>query len=212
MFNASPSFSSPHKLNESVIERAPNKIKRSKVENSDEYDIQPSSFDAQMRRVVFTPQNVPQPSESNFIQMLAASNSIFVDSTSHSELAASLPEIGDWLTELLEDLAECSSCAEEEEITEPTDLALDKARQLLEELANNMVDRPEIYPIQESGVAIDFRGPRSSDNMALFVIEQDGSGVLYHRTSNSRGRLQVDDATALIEEGGVEVLRRLGIR
>ena len=116
-----------------------------------------------------------------------------------------------WLAELLNELTECPAYAREDDMAEPSDIALAKAKQLLEEISSFVVDRPEIYPMQERCVAIDFRGPESMSGV-LFVIEQDGSGALYYRTENSRGRLRVDDAADLLDEGGAMELARIGIR
>ena len=116
-----------------------------------------------------------------------------------------------WLAELLNDLTECPAYARDEDIAEPSDIALAKAKQLLEEISSCVIDRPDIYPMQERSVAIDFRGPESKSGV-LFVIEQDGSGALYYRTENSRGRLRVDDAANLLDEGGAMELARIGIR
>ena len=126
-------------------------------------------------------------------------------------LTTSLQNFGVWLQESLQELAECPTYAQEEEMDEPSDLALTKARDLLEKVANYVVDRPEIYPMQQSSIAIDFRD-RGSRNGVLFLIEQDGSGVLFHRTTNSKGRLRVDDAANLLKEGGIRELKRVGIR
>lgn len=126
-------------------------------------------------------------------------------------LSTSLRNFGVWLQESLQELAECPSCALEEEMDEPSDLALIKAKELLEKVANYVIDRPEIYPMQQSSIAIDFRDPGSKSGV-LFLIEQDGSGALFHRTDNSKGRLRVDDAADLLKEGGIRELRRVGIR
>ena len=129
----------------------------------------------------------------------------------HFEPATSLRNFGVWLQESLEELAECPAYAREEEMDRPSDIALSKAKELLESVANYVIDRPEIYPMQQSSIAIDFRGPDSKSGV-LFLIEQDGSGALFHRTCSSKGRLRVDDAADLVKEGGINELRRVGIR
>ena len=129
----------------------------------------------------------------------------------HLGQAAPLRNRGVWLQELLLELAECPSCAREDEMDEPSDLALSKAKELLEEVANYVSDRPEIYPMQQSSIAIDFRDADSKSGV-LLLIEEDGSGALFHRTGNSKGRLRVDDAADLLKEGGIKELKRVGIR
>ena len=126
-------------------------------------------------------------------------------------LITSSPEFGAWLQESLTELSECPSCALEDEMDEPTDIALDKAKNLLEKIAKHVIDQPDVYPMQDSSIAIDFRSPNGK-NGVLFLVERDGSGVLFYRTSNSKGRIRVDDATDLIKEGGIRVLKRVGIR
>jgi len=138
------------------------------------------------------------------------------DSASTSTIDRSGPttlsrNFGVWLQESLRELAECPVDAQEEEMDEPSDVALSKAKDFLENVANYVIDRPEIYPMRQSSIAIDFRGPDSKSGV-LFLIEKDGSGVLFRRTCNSKGRLRVDDAADLIKEGGVRELRRVGIR
>ncbi len=129
----------------------------------------------------------------------------------HFGLATSLPIFGDWLQESLQDLTECPSYALEEEMDEPSDVALAKAKELLEKVANYVIDRPEIYPMRQSSIAIDFRDPDNKSGV-LFLIEQDGTGALFHRTGNSKGRLRVDDAADLLKEGGIRELKRVGIQ
>ncbi len=63
--------------------------------------------------------------------------------------------------------------------------------------------------VDECSIAIDFRIPERLSGV-LFVFEQHGSGVLFHRTENSKGRLCVDDASDLLCEGGFEALKRVG--
>ena len=126
-------------------------------------------------------------------------------------LTTPFQNFGVWLQESLQELAECPSYAQEEEMDEPSNLAMTKARELLRRVAQHVIDRPEVYPMQESCIAIDFRTPGSMSGV-LFLIENDGSGALYHRTANSKGRLRVDDAADLLGEGGFRELKRVGIR
>ena len=121
------------------------------------------------------------------------------------------PFSAEWLEELLNEFKEFSAYAQDEDIEEPSEVALSKAKNLLKEISFYVFDRPDVYPMQERCIAIDFRGPESKSGV-LFVIEQDGSGALYRRTENSRGRLRVDDAADLLSEGGIMELKRVGIR
>ena len=116
-----------------------------------------------------------------------------------------------WLEASLNELDECSASALDEGLEKPSELGLMKARKLLEAVSTRITDRPDIYPMDEGSIAIDFRNPESKSGV-LFLIEQDGSGVLFHRTKSSKGRLRVDDAADLLQEGGFLELERVGIR
>lgn len=126
-------------------------------------------------------------------------------------LAASVVTTAMWLEESLNELEECSACAVDEGLEEPSELGLTKARKLLETVSTRITNRPDIYPMDEGSIAIDFRNPESRSGV-LFLVEQDGSGALFHRTKNSKGRLRVDDAADLLREGGFLELERVGIR
>ncbi len=126
-------------------------------------------------------------------------------------LAASVVTTATWLEASLNELEECSACAVDEGLKEPSELGLTKARKLLETVSTRITNRPDIYPMDEGSIAIDFRNPESKSGV-LFLVEQDGSGVLFHRTESSKGRLRVDDAADLLREGGFLELDRVGIR
>ena len=116
-----------------------------------------------------------------------------------------------WLEASLNELEECSASALEEGLEEPSELGLTKAKKLLEIVSNCVADQPDIYMMDEGSIAIDFRNPESKSGV-LFLVEQDGSGALFHRTENSKGRLRVHDAADLLQEGGFLELERVGIR
>ena len=128
-----------------------------------------------------------------------------------SSLINPSPEVGAWLQESLTELSECPSCAIEDEIDEPTKIAMTKAKKLLEKMARHVIEQPDVYPMQYSSIAIDFRSPYGK-NGVLFLVEQDGTGVLFYQTSSSKGRIQTNDATDLLEEGGLRELKRVDIR
>ncbi len=115
-----------------------------------------------------------------------------------------------WLPDLLNELAQCSDYAQEEDLEAPSEITFYKVKNFLEKIFSYVKDRPEIYPMTERRIAIDFRVPASKCG-ALFVIEHDGSGVLYHRTERSRGRLRVDDSADFLNEGGLMEFKRVGI-
>ncbi len=116
-----------------------------------------------------------------------------------------------WLEDSLNELAACPAEAIDEGLEEPSESGLAKAKRLLQEVSNHVTGRPDIYPIDEGAIAIDFRSDETGAGV-LFLIEHDGSGALFHRTRNSKGRLRVDDAADLLREGGLRELDRVGIR
>ena len=126
-------------------------------------------------------------------------------------LAAPVAAPAAWLEASLNELEECSAYALDESLEEPSELGLTKAKKLLKTLSTCVTDRPDIYPMDEGSIAIDFRNPESKSGV-LFLVEQNGSGALFHRTKNSKGRLRVDDAADLLQEGVFLELERVGIR
>ena len=116
-----------------------------------------------------------------------------------------------WLEESLDELAECPAAALDEGLELPSEPGLEKAKLLLREISNYVTDRPDIYPMDEGGIGIDFQNDEVKAGV-LFLIEKNGSGALFYRTKNSEGRLRVDDATDLLREGGLRELERVGIR
>ncbi len=126
-------------------------------------------------------------------------------------LADSVDSFATWLQASLEELEECPNQASEEGLEQPSKVGLSKAKKFLENLSAYVTERPDIYPMDEGSIAIDFRGSEKMRGV-LFLIEKDGSGALFHRTKTSKGRLRVDDADDLIQEGGLSELKRVGIR
>ena len=116
-----------------------------------------------------------------------------------------------WFAEAEEQLGVCSNCAEEEELPPPSGIAIARSRKLLRKFSEYITSQPDIYPMDEACVAIDFRTPDGRSGV-LFVVDQDGSGVMFHCTEGVRGRTRVDDASQLMDEGAVAKLRRVGIR
>lgn len=116
-----------------------------------------------------------------------------------------------WLAEARAQLRECTVCAEEDELPLPSQIALTTSLALLQQFSGNFTSQPDIYPMDEGGIAIDFRTPDGRSGV-LFVIDQDGAGAMFYCTAGMRGRLRVDDASQLSREGAVATLKRVGIR
>ena len=109
-------------------------------------------------------------------------------------------------------LDECSICAAEEELPPPSGTAIARSRELLQRFSSACIaSQPDIYPMDGGSVAIDFRTPDCRSGV-LFVVDQDGSGVMFYRADGMRGRERVYDAVQFIEEGAIARLRRMGIR
>ena len=124
--------------------------------------------------------------------------------------AASVETNALWLKEALIELAACPIDALDEGLEDPSQLGLEKAEQLLREISCHIDERPDIYPMDEGSIAIDFRNPERKSGI-LFLVERDGSGAFFDRTNNSKGRLRVYDAADLLPEGGLMELKRVGI-
>ena len=65
----------------------------------------------------------------------------------------------DWLEEALNELASCPELAVEEGMKKPSQLALERTKVLLEIISKYVEDQPDIYPMDECSIAIDFRIP-----------------------------------------------------
>ena len=116
-----------------------------------------------------------------------------------------------WLEDAFNELAACPDLAVDEGMDKPSQLALMKAKGLLEIVSGHVEDQPDIYPIDEGSIAIDFRNLDVKCGV-IFLIEKDGSGVYLSRTRKSKGRVRVDDAADLLSEGGLLEIKRVGIR
>jgi len=104
-----------------------------------------------------------------------------------------------WLNNALEELADCPAAAVEEGVDKPSAPGLKKAEEVLRGISGFVKEQPDIYPMDRGGIAIDFRSPESRSSV-LMVIEHDGSGALFYRTSGKKGRVGVDDAINLLSE------------
>ena len=117
----------------------------------------------------------------------------------------------DWLEEALIELATCPELAVDEGMDKPSQLALERTKVLLETISKYVEDQPDIYPMDECSIAIDFRNPDLMSGI-LFLVEKDGSGAYFSRTRDFKGRIHVTDAADLLDEGGLKEFERLGIR
>ena len=138
-------------------------------------------------------------------------NAAHRESIFDGQVATSVSHCETWLMEALQDLANCPSSALDEDMTEPPGLALTKAEELLRQIAMQVTDRPDVYPMPDGSIAIDFRTADGTCGV-FFVIEPDGSGMLYCRTENSKDRLRVTNAVDLLKKGAIERMKAVGVR
>ena len=115
-----------------------------------------------------------------------------------------------WLPEALEELDAAQEDAQEEGYESVTDLAVNNARKLLNDLARRVVHSPIVHSMPDGGIAIDFRNPEKGAAI-LMVCEPDGEGVYFHQFGGKRGRGRVTDAADLLETGGWLVIGKAGL-
>ncbi len=124
-----------------------------------------------------------------------------------------VPEIveNSWIGDALNDLDKCPTEALDEGFVEPSEVGLAKAKKVLKHISTYILEQPEIYPMDEGAIAIDFRNPRLKSGLFI-LIEFDGSGALFYRTDKLRGRMRVSDALDLLVEADLSKFEKLNIR
>lgn len=172
--------------------------------NSDEYFGEYKSTVASGRK-----KTIQEPGIAGIFSNLP-SVSRYSTSSAEIEPPTLVPLSANWLKDVLNELEDFPAYAQDEGIEEPSSTAIAKVKKLLTAISSEVMERPDVYPVEVRSIAIDIRSFERMSS-ALFVIEEDGAGVLFHRTENSKGRLRVDDATDLLSEVGIGVLRRVGI-
>ena len=115
-----------------------------------------------------------------------------------------------WLPEALQSLHECVEEALEEGFDPPNDDTLALARGLLEALAAQIRQPPDVQPLQDASVAVDFRNPVVEGGV-MFVIEPGGAGVCYYRTRVVRNRVRTSDVSEILNAGGWYALDQVDI-
>ncbi len=121
------------------------------------------------------------------------------------------PTQRDWLQEALKQMDESSECAVEEGLSPPSDIAVQKTEVLLREMSECIGSEPDVYPMRDSSLAIDFRTPDGRSGV-LFIIDQDGSGALFYPTRGQDEWTSVEDAADLFKGRGAAELKQAGIR
>ena len=85
---------------------------------------------------------------------------------------------GGWLDESLSDLDEVYEAALAEGFDEPSETALRSSREFLKSLATAVHQSPDVAPMSDGTIGIDFRNQTGRGGV-LFVVEPDGSGACY---------------------------------
>jgi len=115
-----------------------------------------------------------------------------------------------WLPIALENLNGCVSSAQNDGLVPPTKLAIDKSRTFLEFLAKRIGSEPDVYPMGEADVAIDFCAADGRSNV-LFVVDDDGSAAVFLCVDGDGDSYsRVDDATDF-QDDAVDRLSGAGI-
>ena len=119
-------------------------------------------------------------------------------------------EFGIWSEAALADLADCREEALDEGIEVPSEKSIRKAKSLIEHISSFVEEQPDIYPMGEGSIAIDFRNPSAGSGI-FFIIDSDGSGALFTRNNNHKGRIRETDAERLLDENLKSKFKRFSI-
>ena len=121
-----------------------------------------------------------------------------------------------WLPEAIRSLQGCIKEASEEGFDIPNDNTLTLAEEFLKILATRIQQPPDIQPLQDASIAIDFRKFRNPvvEGGVTFTIEPDGAQVCYYRTRNFSDRTRisnVSDVKDILNASGWHALEQVGI-
>ena len=112
------------------------------------------------------------------------------------------------LAEALQELAEVTADAEEDELEVPSDVAFDNARSLLKAMYGISPRRYSVYPTSDAYIAIDARG--ANDGIVVVMCGSDG-GVLCLATINKESRRARYSTARKLPDGFIrEALSELG--
>ena len=120
-------------------------------------------------------------------------------------------EAADWLAGALEELEEAPAEAEEEGYEPVTELTVENARKLLNDLALQVMRAPIVHSRPDGGIAIDFRNPEK-DAAVLIVCDPTGEGVCFYDIGSDRGRNRYTDAKEILDLGGWIAISRAGLK
>lgn len=103
-----------------------------------------------------------------------------------------------WLPEALEELDAAKKDAEEEGYEPVTELIVENARKLLNDLARRVVHSPIVQSMPEGGIAIEFRNPEKRAGVVV-VCEPDGEGACFYEVEGRRSRTRCTDINDLLD-------------
>lgn len=115
-----------------------------------------------------------------------------------------------WLPEALEELDAAQEDAEEEGYESVTDLAVNNARKLLNDLARRVVHSPIVQSMPEGGIAIEFRNPEKRAGV-LVVCEANGEGACFFEVEGRRSRTRCTDINDLLDAAGWYALSEVAL-
>lgn len=118
--------------------------------------------------------------------------------------------LNNWLEAALTELADCREEALDEGIEVPPEISFHNAKSLIEHISSFIEEQPDIYPMDEGSIAIDFRNPSMRSGIFI-LVDGDGSGALFTRSNESKGRIRVSDAKRLLNENLKSTFKRFGI-
>ncbi len=132
--------------------------------------------------------------------------------TPFSEITSEiLPTPDKWLSNALRQLENIDDCTADENLSPPAIIIIERTGSRLRVVSECVVAQPDIYPMSEVSLAIDFR-TRNGTCGILFVIGSDGSGTVFYPDRGSKGWMTCKDAAELYAKRGANELQRLGIR
>lgn len=116
-----------------------------------------------------------------------------------------------WLEEALRDLSEVSLEAEEEGMEVPDASTAMHTRNMLEVLSKRYDQLPYVQPIRDGRIGIKFENRGGKSNV-LFIVEADGSGVMFAEIKSESHRHRASDVSKILPTGGYHAMDKAGIR
>ena len=191
----------------------PSKIRSYRIDYPDLDILNIYRNDRQLRQRKFYSQTLTSQLDNALIRNLLVGSNKWPTMPVQSEIFTSFlisKNKNNWLESALVELAGCRQAAKDEDIDEPSDLSIEKAQILIKRFSQIVENHPDIYPMDEGSIAIDFRNPDIKSGI-LFLIERDGSGACFARNQKSKSRSHFTDAVDLLDESSKSEFSKHGI-